>query len=82
MTKTWAAPDFHLSNFASINVRFCLKKVSTGGRHGGTAVKCACFASAARGLAVQIPGTDMALIGTPCCGRSPTYKVEEDGQGC
>ena len=35
-----------------------------------------------RGSLVQIPGVDMASLGTPCCGRSPTYKVEEDGHGC
>ena len=30
-------------------------------------------------LPVQIPGVDMALLGTPCCGRRPMYKVGEDG---
>ena len=49
---------------------------------GGTAVKCACSALAAQGLPVQIPGADITLLGTPCCGRHPTYKVEEDGHGC
>ena len=49
---------------------------------GGAVVKFARFASAARGLPVQILGADMALLGTPCCGRCPTYKVEEDGHGC
>ena len=24
-------------------------------------------------------GVDMAPLGTPCCGRHPMYKVEEDG---
>ena len=28
---------------------------------------------------VQILGVDMAPLGEPCCGRRPTYKVEEDG---
>ena len=35
-----------------------------------------------RGLQVQIPGADMAPLGKPCCGRRPTYKIEEDGHGC
>ena len=45
-------------------------------------VKCARFALAAQGSPVQIPGVDVALRGKPCCGRHPTYKVEEDGHGC
>ena len=34
---------------------------------------------AARDSPVQIPGTDMAPLGKPRCGRHPTNKVEEDG---
>ena len=49
------------------------------GRPSGAAVKCARSASVAQGLLVRIPGGDMAPLGTPCCGRHPTYKVEEDG---
>ena len=52
------------------------------GQPGGTVVKSARSASAARGLLVWIPGADMAALGTPCCGRGPTYKVEEDRHGC
>ena len=49
---------------------------------GDAEVKCARSASVAQGLPVWIPGADMALIGKPCCGRCPTYKVEEDGHEC
>ena len=52
------------------------------GPASGAAVKYTRSASAARGSLVQIPGADMALLGKPCCGRHPTYKVEEDGHGC
>ena len=53
-----------------------------GSQPGGAAVKYARSASAAWGLLVRIPGVDMAPCGKPCCGRRPTYKVEEDGRGC
>ena len=31
------------------------------------------------GFAGPDPGVDMALLGMSCCGRCPTYKIEEDG---
>ena len=34
------------------------------------------------GFASPDAGADMALLGKPCCGSRPTYKVEEDGHGC
>ena len=52
------------------------------GQPGGTAVKYARSASAAQRSPVQILGADMAPIIKLCCGRHPTYKVEEDGHGC
>ena len=57
-------------------------KRECGGRPGGTAVKCACSTLAAWGSPVRMLGGDMAPLGTPCCGRHPTYKVEEDGHRC
>ena len=30
----------------------------------------------------RIPGVDMVPFGKPCCGRRPTYKVEEDEHEC
>ena len=47
-------------------------------RPSGAAVECARSALVAWGSPVLIPGVDMALSGTPCCDRHPTYKVEED----
>ena len=35
-----------------------------------------------RGSPVQIPGTHLQLLIKSCCGRHPTYKIEEDGHGC
>ena len=57
-------------------------KMTFSGQPGGAAVKFTCSTSVAQGLAVRIPGADMAPLGKPCCGRHLTYKVEEDGHGC
>ena len=57
-------------------------KIKSRGLPGGTVVKFARCALAAQGLPLQILGADMAPLGTPCCGRHATYKVEEDGHGC
>ena len=57
-------------------------KNTRGARPVAQLVKCTCSASAAQGSPVRIPGGDMAVLGKPCCGRHPTYKVEDDGHGC
>ena len=62
-------------------VKIIILKIYRGWLNG-TEVKCACSALAAQGSPVWILGADMALLGMPCWGRCPTYKVEEDGHGC
>ena len=53
-------------------------KITNRGWPGGAVVKFTHSTSVAWGLL----GVDMPLLGKPCCGRRPTYKVEEDGHGC
>ena len=67
----------HIRNFKLFSSH--ILKSKKRGWPGGAADKCAPSASAAQGSPVRIPGVDMAPLGKPCCGRRPTYKVEEDG---
>ena len=64
-----------------VRKNLCIK-LDLRGRRAGTAAKCARYASAAWVSPVRILDADMAPCGKPCCGRHPTYKVEEDGRGC
>ena len=63
-----------------LNVFLLLSQISWACA-SGPAVKFARSSSVAWGLQVQIPGVDRVPLGKPCCGRRPTYKVE-DGCGC
>ena len=79
----WQALGRCLSSSSTLYIKTLdTKKTNALGPAGGTAVKFAHSASVARGSPVRIPGVDMAPLVKPCCGRRPTYKVEEDGHGC
>ena len=67
-------------NIITYNILF--KIVCVGGRPGGAAVGCTRSTLVAWGSLVRVLGEDMAPLGKSCCGRHPTYKVEEDGHGC
>ena len=67
-------------NLLSQRMKSSIKKIR--GQPGGTVLEFAHSALAAQGLAVWILSADMAVLGKPCCGRHPTYKIEEDGHGC
>ena len=77
------------TSWFSINIEFqsLTNQITTSfkahqGRPRGSVLKCTHSALVAWGLQVWIPGADMTLLGKPCCGKRPTYKVEEDGHGC
>ena len=73
-------PSVKKQHWTSVDTN--IKKETARGWPGGAAVKFAHSASAAWSSPVQIPAADMASLGKPCCGRRPTYKVEEDGHVC
>ena len=62
--------------------RLKCEKRKIGDQPSDAVVKFVLSALVAWGSPVWIPGVDMALLIKPCCGRRPTYKVEEDGHGC
>ena len=76
--------SIHSNDRAFLERRSYNQKQEDRGQPSGAVVKCTHSASTAQGSLVRIPipGADMALLGMPCCGRRPTYKVEEDGHGC
>ena len=58
------------------------KNTKFWGWPGGAVVRFTRSTLMAWGSPVQILGVDMAPLVKPCCGRCPTYKVEEDRHGC
>ena len=63
-------------------ITFNVKTYLVGAGLVAAAVKFAHSALVAWVSLVRTLGVDMAPLGKPCCGRRPTYKVEEDGHGC
>ena len=79
MVRVYSFPSNPIPKIEGIGVLFERKE---RGWLRGAAVKSAHSTLVAQGSLVRITGVDMALLGKPCCGRRPTYKVEEDGHGC
>ena len=73
---------FHFTFILNIKFIFFSIKNIKRGQPGGTAIKCSYSASVAGSSPIRIPAADMAPLGKPCCGRHPTYKIEEDGHRC
>ena len=73
-------PNTGLDGFSSTEL--ILLKSDFGGQPSGTAVQFARSFSVAWGSLVQIQAGTYAPLIKACCGRRPTYKVEEDGHGC
>ena len=68
--------------YDSVPYNFYFKNVSEG-QPGGAAVKFTYCASWWPGFAGLDPGCGHGTAWQkPCCGRRPTYKVEEHGHGC
>ena len=69
----WITSENRQHNYSCQNLTF------HQGWPSGGAVNFAHSTLVAQGSPVKILGADMALLGKSCCGRHPTYKVEEDG---
>ena len=59
-----------------------LKMDAPGGQAGGVAVKFEHSTLVAWGLRFGSWVWTYAPLAKPCCGKRPTYKMEEDGHGC
>ena len=82
--------DLRIGMFQLLDTYLCLhicipchqKKFLLGGQPGGARVECVRSTLAAQGSPVWIAGVDLHTAFKACCGRPPTYKIEEDGHGC
>ena len=82
MNKTW---HYYVIPSCCISVHICnyfINKYKTGAGPVAQQLSAHLLILGGAAFTVQSPGVDMAPLGMPCCGRRPTYKVEEDGHGC
>ena len=59
-----------------------VKKINAGARPVTQLLSLHVLLLGGLGFAGSDPGCGHGMPGKPCCGRCPTYKVEEDGHGC
>ena len=73
-----------LNFFFNLSITMLIKEKQQGGQPGGTAQRLSLHAPLKRPRVGWFRSwvLNYPPLVKPCCGRRPTYKVEEDGHGC